>query len=265
MSTITRLKVDELSVDPRVQRRPDPVRVRKLADTWDPRMVGVLTVSHRIFPGEDGGTEAYVVLDGQTRMLALEMVAAETEFEEATVTCEVFEGLTFAEEAAMFLRHNDRKAVTPRDLFRLAVASEEEWALNIRDIAAEHGWYVQGTTPASATGFRIFTAIGAVEKVYNLDDGRALRRTFDVIDRAWGRTGGVVSSETVYGIGLLFASHPTGIDGSGLVHKLSKIGINRFVSAIHDRKRATPGMSVRKAAQEYTVDLYNRGRRTHRV
>lgn len=257
MSTITKLKVDELSVDPRVQRKLDPVRVRKLADEWDSRMIGVLTVSRR-----DDGTS--VVLDGQTRLRALEAVVAETEIE-ATVTCEVFEGLTFAEEATMFLKHNDRKAVQPRDLFRLAVAAEEEWALNIRDLAAEHGWYVQGTAPESTKGFRVFTAIGAVEKVYDLDDGRALKRAFDVIDRAWGRSGGVVSSETVYGIGLLYANNPTGIDTPGLVGKLSKLGLNRYVSAVHDRKRTTPGMSIRKAAQEYTVDLYNRGRRTHRV
>lgn len=257
MSTITKLKIGELSVDPRVQRQLDPARVRKLADDWDSRMIGVLTVSRR----SDGST---VVLDGQTRLRALEAVVAEAEAE-ALVTCEVFEGLTFAEEAAMFLKHNDRKAVTPRDLFRLAVAAEEEWALNIRDLAAEHGWYVQGTAPESTKGFSVFTAIGAVKKVYELDDGAALRRAFKVISKAWGRTGGVITSETVYGIGLLYADHPTGIDGPGLVHKLQKTGLPKYISAINDRRRTHPGMSIRTAAQQWTIDLYNRGRRTHRV
>jgi len=262
-SRIMKLKVEELTVDPAVQRQLDPRRVRKLADNWDPKMVGVLTVSHRLIPDFDEPTEEFVVLDGQTRFRALELVAGESDVD-SLITCEVFEGLTRAEEAAMFLSHNDRKAVTPRDRFRLAVAAEEEWALDIRDIAADHGWYVQGTEK-SAPKAKVFTAIGAAEKIYSLDDGRALKRAFDVIERAWPRATGSVCGETLYGIGLLFAENPTGLDGSGLVHKLEKIGLARFISAVNDRRRTHPGTSIKTAAQDWTVELYNRGRRTHRV
>lgn len=258
-SKIMKLKVAELSVDPKVQRQLDPRRVRKIAENWDERKVGVLTVSHRVIPDFDEPTEEFVVLDGQTRFRALEIVAEEADVE-PLVNCEVFEGLTTADEASMFLGHNDRKAVTPRDLFRLAVAAEEEWALNVRDIAADHGWYVQGLTPADPKNFRVFTAIGAVEKIYRADDGRALRRTFDVLERSWGRKGGVVCSETIYGVGQLFVDHPTGLDAPGLIVKLKKVGLNAYVTAVHDRRRTHPGISIRTAAQQWTRELYNRGR-----
>lgn len=263
-SDITTVKVETLTVDPRVQRQPDPSRVRKLAKNWDSKMVGVLTVSHRLPGTNEGGDgtvalEEFVILDGQTRWEAAKEAGI------LTLRAEIFEDLTEADEARIFLLHNDRKAVTPRDRFRLAVVALDETALTIRDIAAKHGWYVQGVTPEDATGMRAFSAVGAVEKIYVLDNGRALRKTFDVIDRAWGRKRDAVSSETLYGIGLLFAEHSTGIDGTGLVNKLQKLGLNAYISAIGDRRRTHPGMSVRAAAQGWTVDLYNHGRRSHRI
>jgi hypothetical protein len=263
-SSIQTVKADSLTVDPRVQRQVDPRRVRHLAEKWDPKMVGVLTVSHRLpgsVKGPDGtvALEEFVVLDGQTRWEAAKIAGVEV------LRAEVFEGLSEADEASIFLQHNDRKAITPRDRFRLAVVALDVTALSIRDIAAKHGWYVQGMTPADAAGMRVFTAIGAAEKIYSLDDGKALRKTFDVIERAWGHKPGSVSGETLYGLGLLFAEHPTGIDGTGLVNKLQKLGLNAFISAIGDRRRTHPGMSIRTAAQEWTTELYNRGRRTHRV
>ena len=265
-SHFEQMKISDLTVDPVVQRQLDLRRVRQLAEDWDSDMAGVLTVSHRHTPtiGFDGPDydESYVILDGQTRARALEAVAAESD-EDPILTCEVFEGLTTAQEAAMFLKHNNRKAVTPRDLFRLAVTSQQEWALDIRDIAAAYGWYVQGGVQVK--GHRAFQAVTAVRKIYDLDDGRALRKTFAVIDKAWGGTSGAVCSETVYGIGLLFAENPTGIDAPGLARKLSKTGLNRFISAVGDRRRTHPGMSIRAAAQQWTVEIYNRGRRTHRV
>lgn len=262
------LKIEQLTVDPALQRQRDVRRERLIADKWDSRMVGVLTVSHRAAPtfGFDGpgSDETWVVIDGQTRRNALELVALESDVP-PVIACEVFEDLSRADEAAMFLQHNDRKAVTPRDHFRLAVAAEQEWALNIRDITAEHGWYVQGMTHPDPKNSKVFTAIGAVEKVYALDDGRALRKAFAVIDRSWGRKTGAVCSETIYGLGLLFASHPTGIDAPGLSVKLEKTGLNRFISAVGDRRRTHPGMSIKTAAQQWTIEIYNRGRRTHRV
>lgn len=258
------LKLSELTIDPAVQRQLDPRRVRKLVQDWDPKMIGVITVSRRYHPvtgfdGPDYGV-ANVVLDGQTRV-----EAAKTVDPEGTIACQVFEGLSTAEEAAMFLKHNDRKAVTPRDRFRLAVVAEDESALAIRDLAASHGWYVQGMVSGETKGLKIFSAVTAVERVYALDEGRALKRTFQVIDKAWGHQTGAVSSETLYGIGLLFAEHPTGVDAPGLIHKLSKNGLNRYLAAVSDRRRTHPGMSIRTAAAEWTVEIYNRGRRTHRL
>lgn len=256
-SEIRPVSVADLTVDPKVQRQIDPARVRKLAEAWDPKMVGVITASARLVAFDE--TPDLVVLDGQTRVEAARRKGV------PTLMAEVFEGLSPAVEASLFLKHNDRKAVTPRDRFRLSVMAEDEDALTLRDIAAAHGWYVQGVTPKDLKGMRGFQAVTAAERIYALDKGKALRKTFAVIDRAWGTKPGAVSSETLYGLGLLFGEHPTGIDAAGLTHKLGKLGINAFLSAITDRRRIHPGLSIRTASAQWTVEVYNRGRRTHRV
>lgn len=249
-SQITQVKVDDLTVDPKVQRQLDTRRVRKLADGWDRHMVGILTVSRRL-------NGDLVVLDGQTRWEAARLANVKE------LRAEVFEGLSEAKEAEIFLKHNDRKAVTPRDRFRLAVVACEEKALRIRDIAAAHGWYLQGMpNPGKA---RPFASITAAEKIYEADGGKALRRTFAVIDNAWGNQPGAVCSETLYGIGELFAAHPTGIDAAGLATKLGKMGLNAYLAACADRRRTHPGQSIRSASAGWTKELYNRGRRTHRL
>jgi len=262
-SQIKQVPVADLSIDPRVQRQLDPRRVAKLAAEWDPKMIGVLTVSYRAEAREVGHevevTEEWIVLDGQTRYKAGEQAGI------THMTAEVFEGLTLEEEAAIFLKHNDRKAVTPKDRYRLAVMAGEERALAIRDIGAKYGWYVTGSVETLVKGQRSYSAIGAVEKIYDMDGGKSLRRAFDVIAGAWGVTAGAICSETVYGIGQLFAENPNGVDAKGFTAKLSRLGLPAYLAAVGDRRRTHPGMSIRTASRDWTVDLYNRGRRTHRV
>lgn len=269
-SEVREVPANLLTIDPRVQRASDPRRVKKLADNWDDLMVGVLTVSHRrgfvIMDGQPVGQEReeFVVLDGQTRLEAFRLVCNDDSLTAAPMMCQVFESLTLKEEAQIFLQHNDRRAVTPRDRYRLAVTAGEEWALDIRDIAGRTGWYVQGSEKISPKA-RLFSAVSAAEKIYRMDEGRSLRKTFDVIDAAWQSPKGSVCSETIFGLGLLYARYEEEINGRSLVQKLAKLGVNKFISGVADRRRARPGMSIQRAASDWTVDLYNVGRRTRRI
>lgn len=258
------LPASQLRVDPRVQRIIDPRRVTKIANNWNDLMVGVITVSHRV-PGLAliGGeaAEEWVILDGQTRWQALKQVCG-AETTSCTMTAQVHTGLTLQEEAAIFLQHNDRKAITPLDNFRISLIAEEEWAEGIRDIAARYRWAVSGTGDGSQ---RTFQAIGAAKRIYFSDEnGSTLDRTFAVIDAAWPRDRGTVCGETLHGIGTLYASHG-GLDTSGFVTKLGKLGFNKFYSSVRDTYRTHPSMSLAAAAYARTVEIYNSGRRTKRV
>lgn len=252
------ISADKLSIDPRVQRQIDPRRVAKLAATWDDLMVGVITVSHRLpsFTG-DAREEEFVILDGQTRWQALRIVCGQ-----GTTTCtmmaQVHSGLTLKEEAKIFLQHNDRKGVTPLDTFRIALVAGERWAESIQEIAARYRWAVAGTGDGSQ---RTFQAVAAAKKIYFSDEtGKTLDRVFSVIDAAWPKDRDGVCSETLHGLGGIYANHG-GLDTAGFVMKLGKIGFNKYYSSVHDTYRAYPSMSLAKAAYIRTVEIYNQGRK----
>lgn len=268
-SQVRELPANTLIVDPRVQRVLDPVRVRKIANTWDDLMVGVLTVSHRLPSFDEVTDEQFVVLDGQTRLEAFRAVCGKDTV--APLRVEVHEGLTLKEEAAIFLRHNDRKGVTPLDRYRIALVAGEEWATDIYDIAEKYEWFARGTDtrPGYEGKIRRFESISAVEKIYRADQGEAvpgtaLLRVFATVGDAWPNETGTITSETINGLGMIFSRHPD-LDHHGLTHKLKKIGYYKYVSGIHDTRRGNSGMSVAAAAYAHTLDIYNLGRRSRRI
>lgn len=263
---IKELPASLLSVDPRVQRVVDMSRVRKIARSWDDLMVGVITVSHRV-PGlvsgllDEDAKDEFVILDGQTRWNALKMVCG-MDTTTCTLTAQTYTGLTLKEEAAIFLQHNDRKGVTPLDNFRLSLVAGEPWAEGLRDIAAKYRWAVSGT---AQEGQRRFNSISAAKKLYLSDEtGATFDRTLSVIDAAWPRDPGTVCGESLYGIGSLYASHG-GLDTSGFVGKLARLGFNNYFSSIHDMNRAHRSLSLQQAAYLRTVEIYNNGRRSKRI
>lgn len=258
---IMELAASQLRIDPRVQRVIDPRRVAKIAATWSDDLVGVITVSHRVRPLDaialGDGAEEFVILDGQTRWNALRQVCGAD-----TTTCsllaEVYTGLTLKEEARIFLGHNDRKGVSPLDNYRLSLMAGEPWAEGIQEIAGRYRWAVAGT---GEPGVRKFQAIGAAKKIYNSDgNGKTLDRTFAVIDAAWPGVRDAVCGETLHGIGGLYAANG-GLDTSGFVVKIAKLGFNKYYSSVHDTYRAHPSMSLAQAAYIRTVEIYNHGRK----
>src|SRR5213593_2738333 len=100
------LKLDELIVDPRFQRPIQRSRVERYIKQFDPKLVGLLTVSLRP-NGKD------VILDGQHRWMTL----VGRNYTEAL--CEVLTGLSFEQEAAIFHGRNvGRVRLKPGDYFR---------------------------------------------------------------------------------------------------------------------------------------------------
>lgn len=267
-SEVREIPANNLTVDPRVQRQLDPRRVAKLAADWDDLMVGVITVSHRKpFPGQTGYPdlpESFVVLDGQTRLAAFRAVCGDSTA--LPMTAQVYEGLTLAEEAAMFLKHNNRKAVLTRDKFRLAVTAGETWAVEINEILLSFGWASRGID--AGRPMHQFDSVSAAEKIYQAGGPDALRKTFQTITNAWGsKNRHAVCSQTLYGIGMLHARHPE-LDSKkihGLVTKLSKTPVGTMIGEVTaDRRRYSQSMQT--AAYNWVVELYNRGRSgEHRI
>jgi hypothetical protein len=261
---VKKLPASWLTVDPEVQRLPQPSRVKSIADEWDDLMVGVLTVSHRVSAPLDQFSDVsntYVVLDGQTRLEAFRLVAG-VPATNGELLCEVYEGLTRSEEAEIFLKHNNRRAVHARDTFRIAYVAGQEWAVEISEVLSANGWAARGVDVGRP--LRQFGAVSAARKVYETGGRDALVKTFTTITNAWGsKNRDAVNAHTLYGLGMLHARHPelTSRQLHGFVTKLGKITPLSLVAEVTADKRRYR-QSVQTASYNWVLALYNRGRAT---
>lgn len=103
--------VAETKVSPSAQRELRPAFVDKIAQEFDPDNIGFPVVNKR--------DDHYWVIDGQHRIAALKKIG----WGDQLVQCEVFSGLSEAEEAEEFLRRQQRIAVLPIDRFRIAITA----------------------------------------------------------------------------------------------------------------------------------------------
>jgi hypothetical protein len=258
--TVETLAANLLDVDPGVQRRLNEGRVARIAENFHESALGVLIVSARVtLPVlSDTNEIRYVVLDGQTRLAALRKFTG-TEATTMPVVCQVFHGLTRAEEAEIFLEHNDRAAVRKLDLFRLALVAGQEWAVELDKLVKRHGFEANDYIGAE----RRFTAISTAQRIIKLPEGMdALDKAFDLIARSWGHRPNAASAEAVDGLGLLFHRHGTAVDVPGFARKLASTDTPQTFKANVLAYRATMGVSRTEAAYRYVIKVYNSGRRS---
>lgn len=258
--TVETLTADLLDVDPHVQRRLNESRMAKLAANFHEAALGALIVSKRVSSDAlaDKVEHRYVVLDGQTRLAAIRKFANDPATR-MPVLCQVFHGLTRAEEAEIFIEHNDRAAVRQIDLFRLALVAGHQWAVDLARLVARHHYEASD----SAGKDRRFTAISTAQRIIKVDGGMdALDRAFDLIYRAWGHRDGAASAEAVDGLGMLFHRHRGAIDVPGFASKLASTDTPRTFKAAVLAYRAATGVSRTEAAYLYALKIYNSGRRS---
>lgn len=125
-SFIEDIPVEDLEVDPSIQRPLDPYKVSRLVKEFTPAGVGTLAVSRRIKPIRN------IVLDGQHRHAALLRLISGGG--PAKVRCEVFENLSKGQEAALFLTLNNTTKPRAVDKFRVAVEAGESTALAVMEL-----------------------------------------------------------------------------------------------------------------------------------
>lgn len=265
--TVQPLRANQLEVDPHVQRSLNESRVAKLAADFHEAALGVFIVSARTHYPDLGsgpvepGTTRHIVLDGQTRLAALRKFtgAEDTAME---VVCQVFHNLTRAEEAEIFIEHNDRAAVRKIDLFRLALVAGHEWAVELDAVIRLHGYAASD----AAGKDRRFTAISTAQRIVKLPDGMsALDRAFDLLARSWGYRDGVASAEAVDGLSLLFHRHGSAVDAVTFAKKLATADTPQTFKAGVLAYRAATGISRTEAAYRYVIKVYNSGKRTRQL
>lgn len=167
MSKHIKIKPSDTTVDPEYQRDFEEARAKVIAKDFSWDLFGVPVLSKRA----DG---RLVRIDGQHRM-ASAIIAGHGA---VPVLCEVHEGLSVPEEAALFLRLNGaRTAVRVLDKFKARVVAKEPVAVDITAILKSLGLKV-----VKSSQRRGVQAVKAVETVYHVGN---LRETMYVLTE-WG-------------------------------------------------------------------------------
>ena len=245
---IEHIRPIDVTVERRAQRSLDQRRVDAIVLKFRMDSVGVPAVHRR----SDG---TIVAIDGQHRMAALIAKG----LGEHPLACQVYEGLTIQQEAALFLLLNDSKNVTSVDLFRIAVTKGDPIAVKAEKALRLAGWTIE---PKKRNTMR------SLSTVYNAQerDSMALKRALTLLATAWGATpdsGNATLLSGTFAWCMRYGAPELDIEWDALPPRLGKIsgGAKMFLA------EARANADVRNIPRPDSVadkltNLYNQRRRT---
>lgn len=204
MGRIEDVQIDALNIDHSYQRDLKQALVEKIGEAWDDPAAGPIVVSRRA----DG---SLWIVNGQHRVAAARITGLKT------IIAQVVDGLTPADEAALRLKCNTRAGDTSLETFKAELAAGEPEARDIKRICREFDTRINAH-PDQHNGIN---CVAAVRKVYRLDGGLLLARTFEVIRNAWGSVSGEnATTSQILGIAWMIQKHPGELDVQHLTDRL---------------------------------------------
>jgi len=247
--------ISDLVVDPDAQRRFRPAWVDATVPDFDPDKLGIITCNRRASDGP-----AFIV-DGQHRRALLQAIG----WGDQQVQVEMFEGLSQAEEAALFLDRNRRISVRPLDKFRVRVTAGEEVACDIIRIVRAQGLTI-GNGPL--TGY--INAVGACESVYQggrigkaKDGASALAKTLKTLVDAYGKDYRAFEGMLIEGLGLVYLRYGNAAVPATFTERMVRVpgGPGGLIGRARSLRDIRGGAKVAHCMAAVLVDLHNKGRR----
>jgi hypothetical protein len=250
------IPVSRLEIDRRVQRHGlNKTKVTRMVKNWNPDAVGVIHVSRRKDRSE-------IILDGQHRHEACRIKTDN----QGEMECHVYEGLTLAEEAQMFLDLNDTTQPPIIDKFKVLLHTDSEEgddARNVSELLGAYGWTISNV---AAPGH--VNCVKIVQRMYELSkkigaEPNLIQATILTISRAWGNDRLGVQGPVFEGIARMYARDGSKIDHDHLIDvlKLYRGGPMSLISEAQQLAAIRKG-KVAMAVAEVLVEAYNKGRRT---
>ncbi len=251
------LRIAEMKVDPRAQRLLRRVWVKRHVSQFDANQIGTIVISRR-------KDLSLWTIDGQHRVELLRAVG----WGDQAVYCEIFEGLTIQEEAALFLKCNDKISVRTFDKFQVSLTEQDETACAIAKIVTSVGLSIaEGNRDGSVSAVSALLHLHGGAGVSSEQDGAAaLKKTLQTINAAWGNPAANFQGQVIEGIGLIHLRYGAKVDQGSLVATLSKVG-GGAVGLLGQAKglRETHGGSLPYSVGAAIVLRYNRGRRAGKL
>lgn len=239
------LTVNDLRVDEETQRDLRPGWAAQIAADFDPDRFTPPLVSVR-----DG---VPYVIDGQHRIEAMRLMG----WGDQQVQCWVHDGLSIADEADLFLWHNNRKGIQAFDKFRIAVAAERPVETDVNRIVLANGLRVAINVD------RGVSAVGALLTVYKMG-AKTLGKTLRILDNSYGDPG--LRGELIHGVGLMVARYGDDLDEKVTIDRLRSarggLGALQTKAAMY---RKTLGRPMPHCVAAAAVEIINAGQRGKRL
>lgn len=254
-STVEEIPVEDLEIDPKLQRPLDKNKVNRMFKKFTPNGVGTLAVSRRIKPTSN------IVIDGQHRREVLRLKLPEGG--PKVVRCEVFTGLSKAQEATLFLVLNDATKPRAVDQFRLAVEAEDPTAVAVNNLLNAYGFEL-ATYPRTGN----IAAVDVMRRIYVKSEKsgfepNTLQLTLLIIERSWDGVPGSAAGIMMDAISAMINEYGDKLDIAEFVARLRdhKAEDLIFEGRHHAKvKNVMPSMGL----AEVLVGKYNVDSRGHR-
>jgi len=235
------LRVPQALVTQREFRRAHGDR---LAAELDLDKLGMLILNHR-----DGH---FWVLDGQHRLYALKKFGfAETD----VIDCEVYENLSDAEMAEIFLGRDNRRRISVFDKFFVACTAGRKRENDIRRMVESNDLHIGRTRTSNTVG-----AVGSLGKVYDRSGEIVLGQTLRVLRDGYAGDPAAFSPELIQGIGLVFNRYNGRTNERWMATSLAGVrhghrGLTQRARSLHEKT----GTSLDQCVAAAVVEIYNKG------
>jgi hypothetical protein len=242
--TVALIPLKYLFVDERYQRPRQEAFISKMAERFDPTLVGVIDVAQR--------GERFAILDGRQRLGMMEIVG------KTAAWCAVYESMSLRDEAEFFWKKNsDRKSVKPYYKFRARVVAEDQVASRVLGVV--HGC---GFDIALAPNDKdMIGSVGALEDTFLYRDKagqECLTPSLITLRESVYGTPKSVDGEIIRGVGRMYEGFGDTLDQDRLIAAMSKMGAETIWKMSHERAATLgKGRSHGWQAAHVILDAYN--------
>jgi hypothetical protein len=251
---VVEIEAQSLCIHPRAQRALVPRKLKKLVREFDLDAVGSIhAVQYEI-----DGTVAIWIIDGQHRWRALMDLGLGEWKIKVVIHLDV---TTDARAHALFLKLNDRTAVSSFDKFMNGLGAGCPTEVGVERIAREHAFKI-----TSQTADGCLACVAVLCRLYETNDGEALAATLDTIITAWGRTAAACEGKVIEGLGMVYEYYSDSIDRPALIKKLAKYpsGPSRLLGDARGLRELRK-LTLPRCVAERIIDTYNSGRRVGKL
>lgn len=233
------VRLGQMAIPPMAQRELNQHKVDELLSNFDPDELGFPVLSFRM--------GVYYVIDGQHRIETVKRWLGDG-WKDQRIECDVYEGLTEAEEAEKFLQRNNTLTVSVFDKFKISVNAGREVEVRIRDLVESENLCIsRDKTPGS------IAAVGTLRRVYVRSTEEAFIKTLQIIRDAFGDAG--FESQILDGVGHLCQRYNGILNKAVATQRLKEMnggvkGLLNKARKIHDQRGGVLAHCVAAAAVE---------------